>query len=393
MFFNMGKDVHKPNFRYKDFLIFIILFFFTIGSKQIFYFLEGTRIEYTFIIVISLVLSVFFIKHLKDYTKLYFFGGLLYLYMLIWSFIPLQFDYGIQKAFLGLFVPLFVFGFIYRKNWAEAELLRYFTFSVFIISMIAIVYKIRYGLFVRSVPFGLLGPIPFGWVNGMALLALALRKDKKTWDFLLMIFFFLMLIWNGSKGPLVAFFIVALPFYKRVLGDKWSTKIIVFGLLIGAYFFIQTYGDEIRSVRMIKAYVEDPQGYSEGVGSGSIGARENLIGNTFMLIEENPFLGVGFGGWADQINTKFKYPHNVYLELWSEMGLMGLTLFIGLLFTLRYRSIFGYIGIFGLICLSFSGDISYFRYAFFPLLISTFIIKNNRTLYQSKKIKNKIKIN
>src|SRR5690554_795536 len=376
----MIKNIEKSSFKFKNFIIFIVLYFITIGSKEVFNFLGQGDFLLGGVLALSMILSFSFVKHPEKYSKLYLVGCLFYLFLLIMSFKPLNFEYGFQKSFLGLFVPLALFGFNQKRKWKEAELLKYFILSVFILSSIGILYKVIFGFFARSVSFGLLGPIPFGWVNGMALLAVALKREKKILDFLLMAFFFLMVIWSGSKGPLVAFFIISIFFFNRILGNKFRTKFIVGLLLMGAFFFVKSYSEDIRAVKMIMAYIEDPEGYTEGAGQGSVGLRENFINHSLELFEDHPVFGVGFGGWDDTFNSKFRYPHNIYIELLSEIGLVGILLFLFLLCTLKYKSTFGYMGLFGMMCLSFSGDFSYFRYVFFPLLISTYLVKQNKIL-------------
>lgn len=43
------------------------------------------------------------------------------------------------------------------------------------------------------------------------------------------------------------------------------------------------------------------------------------------LIQENPLFGAGLGGFA--YASRLDYPHNVFLEIWSQSGLIGLLLF------------------------------------------------------------------
>jgi len=378
----MENNITKTRFKFKNFIVFIVLYFIMIGSKEVFTFLGQGDFVFGGVLALSVILSFSFVKHPAKYSKLYLVGCLFYLFLFIMSLKPLDFEYGFQKAFLGLFVPLALFGFICKKQWNEAELLRYFILSILIISSVAILYKSRFGIFTRSVSFGLLGPIPFGWVNGMALLAVALKREKKIFDFLLIAFFFLMVIWSGSKGPLVAFFIISIFFFNRILGNKFSTKLVVGLLLTVAFLFVKSYSEDIRAVRTIMKYIEDPEGYTEGAGQGSIGAREYYVNYSLDLFENNPFSGVGFGGWSNSPIVTHKYPHNIYVELLSEVGLIGVFLFCLLLFNIKFKSIFGYMGLFGMLCLSFSGDFSYFRYSLFLLLISTYLVKEHKTLEQ-----------
>jgi len=368
------------NFKLKNFFLFVLFFFINIGSKEVFSILR--EVEFIFIgtIILSLFLGIFFIKHSAKYTNIYVICSIFYILLLVFSFKSLDFEYGFQKAFLGLLVPLLLFRLICSKKWNEEELLKYFILTILVINCIGILYKIKVGLFNRSDSFGLLGSITFGWISGMGLLAMSLKRNKKLIDFLLIAFFFLMVLWTGSKGPLFAFFIIAFFFVNRILGKKIAGKIIVIFFLIISFFFVKTYSEDIRSVRAAMSFFEDPEGYTSGAGKGSIGLREYYLDYSLEIYQRNPFFGVGFGGWNDSSFIDHRYPHNIYLELLSETGPIGILIFILLLYNLRYRSIFGYTGIYVMICLSFSGDFSYFRYALFMLLISTYLVKEHKTL-------------
>lgn len=60
---------------------------------------------------------------------------------------------------------------------------------------------------------------------------------------------------------------------------------------------------------------------------------------TGQMLRQNWFLGVGIGNYQVAMepfhqvkwNETFPYPHNVFLSFWSELGLPGLILFLGLL--------------------------------------------------------------
>jgi len=78
--------------------------------------------------------------------------------------------------------------------------------------------------------------------------------------------------------------------------------------------------------------------YSEGkpITDGPITAREELFKVSSEIIKNNSFWGVGFGGFR---NVKFgeaayanKYPHNLFLECWTELGIPGLMICFTLLF-------------------------------------------------------------
>jgi len=96
----------------------------------------------------------------------------------------------------------------------------------------------------------------------------------------------------------------------------------------------------------------------ESITSGSSTLRRVAIWKfTWMMIEERPLLGSGVGTYGYQSlphqaeffaqgNNRDIYPHgfavqahNEYLQMWAEMGIIGLLLFLGIIF-IYYRNIF-----------------------------------------------------
>ncbi|QEE49459.1 O-antigen ligase family protein [Flavobacterium alkalisoli] len=361
-------------------ILFVILFFVNIGFKEVIRFLEVNDFLLEGIFVLTFIsLMIFFISNTYQLKNILWLVVLFYFFLLFMSFQNLDIlkvEYGLQKVFLGLFVPVLCIIVFNRYEWDDKSVLKYLIISVSIISIIGILYKLKGGFFDRSVSFGLLGSIPFGWVNGMAFLSLVLVREKSFKQIVLSLFFLTMIIWTGSKGPLLGVVLVCLIFWNRVLGKKVSTKIIVFSIVCIAFFILLIYSDDIRSVRMIIDFLADPEEYSEGVGKGSVGTRQEYIATSWKLFLENPIFGVGFGGWQSNF-TDHKYPHNVSMEMLAETGFVGFVFFLYLLFKLKYKKIIAYVGLYGMMTLLFSGDFSYFRYAFFPLLLA--YVSNDNT--------------
>jgi hypothetical protein len=361
----------------KETFLFSFLFILNIAFKELFRVSEEENtIFLSLFFWVLLIFATLFIK--AKYLNLYkcFFIFFLFLFML--SLSSNNVSYGIQKSNLGLVSPLFCFMLFTRINWHRENLIKYFTFIIFIITVIGILYKLNNGFFQRSVSFGLFGSITFGWLSGMGFLAAYLDHKKSKIDYFLIVYFFLMILWTGSKGPLFSVSIITLYFSRKILFTSFKNFIIISFIFLASYFFISNYLEEIRSVRMILELATSQEEYISGKGAGSFGTRVNYIDDSKILFYQNPFLGVGFGGWHTQnFYSDHKYPHNIIFELISEVGLIGITLFLFLINKLwTTKNIFGIIGIYSLISLQFSGDFSYFRYAFFPLLISYFINKN-----------------
>jgi len=75
------------------------------------------------------------------------------------------------------------------------------------------------------------------------------------------------------------------------------------------------------------------------VQEGSVAGRLTLWGETLSVVQAAPLLGVGLGGLANALDPLASYrtptnAHNTYLEIFSELGAVGITLFlIGILST------------------------------------------------------------
>ena len=141
--------------------------------------------------------------------------------------------------------------------------------------------------------------------------------------------------------------------------------------------------DYVRSLNGLYDIIVSPKEYIENQGKGSVGIRLDLYKQAFFLFVEKPFFGHGFGSWADISNTKFKYPHNIVLELMAETGFIGLLFFILIIFFSRGNNLqLNTISLFGVIALLFSGDFSYFRYVLLFILLSyNFKFFKNEQLY------------
>lgn len=76
---------------------------------------------------------------------------------------------------------------------------------------------------------------------------------------------------------------------------------------------------------------------------GPINSRFISYDASFKKIKDRPILGEGFGGFANNnygdVPVKIKYPHNMILEFWVELGIPGLVLIIFLTYSIFRSSI------------------------------------------------------
>jgi O-antigen ligase len=367
-------------FKIKKAVLFVVLFFGTIASTEI---IEYFQHENLFVIgsVLFFVTALTSLIRVVGYQKLIIFSLIFIFALMVSALRATDFEYGIYKIILGLLVPLIFWSYSTKILWSEKELINYLILSVLIIDVIGVLYKINFGFFDRNVKFGLFGPITFGWINGMAFVVSFLKKDKNFYNKLLTAVFGLLILWSGSKGPLLVSILMVIISVRKIIKNKLRNYILLFIIVIALFYVIQSFGSEIRLIETLFKLFENPENYIENGGAGSIGSRLYFITLSLDLFVENIFIGIGFGEWTVYGPEDSKYPHNIVLEILSETGIFGLGFLLIYVYFLSNKSIFAYVGYFALFSMFFSGDFSYFRYALFPLLMSYSLTKNKLNGY------------
>jgi len=155
-----------------------------------------------------------------------------------------------------------------------------------------------------------------------------------------LIIFNLALFCAGGKGPILSLFLTIL--IMLVLSIKVKEGKLLFNKKYLAYFIlIIAIGSSLMltpglvvlkrsGIVVSESYSEDYYQYyqAERLGNAEVALK---------LFYEHPIIGVGIGGFSifsENIKgemRRFKYPHNIILEIASELGFIGLILFITML--------------------------------------------------------------
>lgn len=150
------------------------------------------------------------------------------------------------------------------------------------------------------------------------------------------ILLFQVLFTGGRVGLLII--LIAMPLlYLCIIGPRWRLASIIIFMLAALLFISEV---DLASLAIAIWPGELPLtvqriliDYStESIGSFQLLDRDNLWRLALELFKENPLFGVGLAGYpvsAGIGDTLGVYPHNIILELASETGLYGLTLFSG----------------------------------------------------------------
>lgn len=336
---------------------------------------------YIIITLLSFSIILLNINKAND-RKLYFIVFVLfvfYLFLIISAFAG-DLQYGFRKAYAGILLPTTLAVFFIPYKWKKDEILTALLYAVLLISVFAISYKLNYGFFDRSVNFGWFGPITYGWFMSFGVLAVLLRSKSLKYSLIFYLFFFIQLVWTESKGPLFALLFILLLYNRRniIFFMKKYYYMVIPAILLLFYLNynasqINSGVLEIRQFNTIIQMLENPQRFISEEGAGSIGSRINLYNEAVCYFSKEPLIGQGFGSFPELTKSHHNYPHNVFLEVLMETGILGLLLFVFVLFVLIYDNSFKWFGYFGILILSFSGDVSYLRYIIFILLIGHFI--------------------
>lgn len=146
----------------------------------------------------------------------------------------------------------------------------------------------------------------------------------------LLLLFFLAVLHGGSRQGFAIFVAMPLLVYILYYISKRSYQRLYFSLMLlfislSIVLIFYHFAEDIFETSIYRRLLEDPDYY------GFSTARARIWLFSWLLIKEVPLKGIGFGGFTEasgQEYGSFKYPHNLFLEAWLELGLIGLLLLL-----------------------------------------------------------------
>jgi len=256
------------------------------------------------------------------------------------------------------------------EKHGEEQLAKLIAFYLGILLLVAIPYKIAFGFFERSVNFFINGPIVFGRLMAIAALLSLFVLDGKKRIFTIIIFC-LAVVWTESKGPILSIALtligVALIYASPPTRKKFYWYSLTF--LLAAAILINSLqlslSDLGRLGALFSVLTGDLGVIDQYASQGSFGARIAMWSMTIDLIPEVPF-GIGLGAWDATVDTRLPtpHPHNLFLELWSEGGILlgSFAIIPFFVFLAAPRRIFWFVALCLCLAQMLSGDIADARF-------------------------------
>lgn len=334
--------------------------------------IQFATFSYVLIVILKEMPSI----RLTYYHILYFFLGLFILTLcLMDSFLV---EYGVKKIDSIIFNVLFsaIFFKIIIDRIGVDTFFKNIIIIGFILLIPTVIYKYYFGFFQRDVNFLFNGANVFGWLSG-AYSLLCLMYFRVNFFRILFFIFLLCVFWSESKGSLIALLasISLLTLYKSKFNGKSIVSVVAFIFTLFCFnYIVKEYFSDSR-IGAIFRFLEGSTGESD---YGSVGIRLDMYNAALELFYSSFLFGVGLGDFSKYTSFDIMYPHNVFLELLAETGVIGLFFFVifYIIFLIKNKNVFFSILVFYfLVVCFFSGDLSYLRFSMFFVLLALFFEK------------------
>ena len=150
-----------------------------------------------------------------------------------------------------------------------------------------------------------------------------------------------MFITGGRAGQIMFFAMIFILIYQYF--DKQKIKAIIASIIILPSIFFSAYELSDIFQERVNSAISEVINYSEIKNTNtSVGLRLSFTINSWEVIKENPFIGVGTGDFPNEyskvskINSPSimltKNPHNMYILVLVQLGLIGLISFLSIFY-------------------------------------------------------------
>ena len=161
-------------------------------------------------------------------------------------------------------------------------------------------------------------------------------KMKKS-NVILCIIFFIATLITGKRGTAVFGLITAIIAYFIMNKDRFSSKMFKFVIIASSLTML---------IIILSAYIPELNTVLNRLTQSDdlLNGRGDLYDYAIKIFFENPLLGIGWGNFkyyyaANFNRTELVNVHNIYIQLFCELGIFGAILVSGLMFFSFFRTL------------------------------------------------------
>lgn len=175
---------------------------------------------------------------------------------------------------------------------------------------------------------GLLAVIAFGFLLNLIPSKKTLKRND-VFFYLTLITCLLVILYSGSRQSLYSLPIIYFIhlYFNVEVNKKTLSRNIIIGLVAVLLFLFTELSNKDSVFKE-----SDGNTIAEQIN------RPQEILHAFELIESNPLFGSGLGGFTSSYNKDRYYPHNIFLELLSEIGFIGTLILLVYIITILRKS-------------------------------------------------------
>lgn len=171
------------------------------------------------------------------------------------------------------------------------------------------------------------------------------------WQGIAGLFLLVFLLFINKERSGVAVFLALVGVLGLYAGSKYLSlrRLLQAGATVACLLVFFLWLSPVMSARIVKAYHEIWM-FADGQVLTAVGARLALYGAVFDIIQHHPFLGLGLGGFEQYFPTTSlgkmfhgaeilaSNPHQNFLSILADQGIIGFTIFAGIMLRLLFIS-------------------------------------------------------
>ena len=293
---------------------------------------------FDFTLIIGLILIVVLIKQLVTnmgvlkFSKLQLISLFLilsFLCSIIFSTIytPSQSYYIAKFTSFGVCLLAYCY-LLFIRNFDCQEFLKYF---VNLSAILALIFLTIYPLVPDYLILADLTSmyLTVGYLCGINVLLLIKMPERSVY---IKLYFVVALVLTGARGPILAAafsYLIVLLFSKQEIRKYLKLRYwVISGFTLLLVFFYITQDENLSSM-FVRSFNRLTLVF-DGFSGRSIDIRLDQLYSSLAYIDDQPFFGYGFASYnfVTQGVDMRGYPHNSILEIWFELGLAGLAIYI-----------------------------------------------------------------